>query len=167
VTGVIAQGNRLALGRAQPALGAEDQELRPPRLGRIPAHARILDQAEDVAAGAVPEQVLGQRQAPGRAGGMGLDLENLRCRGIEKLVGGTHYAIEAVRGGETRKSPFHSDSDANWNQTHFGDGILDEKCQCSQSSQCSQWRNWRNWLLAEKHFTFLVAFLALYLNPCS
>jgi hypothetical protein len=46
VTRVIPERDRLSVGRAQSALGAEDEELRARRKRRLPAHAHILREAE-------------------------------------------------------------------------------------------------------------------------
>ena len=50
VSGVVAEGDRLTVGRADPALGREDQELRAAELPRVPPHAGVLGPAEHVAA---------------------------------------------------------------------------------------------------------------------
>ncbi|MDB5348630.1 MAG: YjhG yagF: putative dehydratase, YjhG/YagF [Schlesneria sp.] len=46
VAGVIAQGNRLAVFAANPALGAEDQVLVSQQLPGVPAHAGVLGEPE-------------------------------------------------------------------------------------------------------------------------
>ena len=64
MTGMITEGNRFAVWGAQSALRAENQELFPPRLGRVPAHAGVLRHPKQIAAGTVPEHFFGNRQAP-------------------------------------------------------------------------------------------------------
>ena len=49
----------------------------------VPAHAGVLGQAEEVAAGRGAEQLLVQGQAAGGAGGVGLDLVEGRVGGVE------------------------------------------------------------------------------------
>ena len=73
MAGVIAEGDGLAVRRAHAALGAENEKLFAGGLGGL-AHAGILAEAEDVAAGAVEQHVFGDGEAAGRAGGMALDL---------------------------------------------------------------------------------------------
>src|SRR5262249_29061725 len=53
VAGVIAQRDGRAVRGADAALGAEDEELLAAQFGRVPAHAGVLCQAEEVAAGGV------------------------------------------------------------------------------------------------------------------
>ena len=48
---MIAEGNRRAVSRAQPALCAEDQEFLAAERRRIPTHAGVLAPAEQVARG--------------------------------------------------------------------------------------------------------------------
>ena len=62
VAGVIAERDRRAVRRADAALRAEDEELRAAELARVPAHAGVLRQPEEVAAGALEQHLLGQRQ---------------------------------------------------------------------------------------------------------
>ena len=66
VAGVIAQRDRGAVGGADAALGGEHEVLRAPQLARIPAHARVLGEAEDVAAGPFEEHLGGEGQLPRR-----------------------------------------------------------------------------------------------------
>ena len=63
---VITQRDRLAVVAANSTQRAEQQELRPGHPLRVPAHARVLSQAEQVAAGPVAQHLVGQRQAPRR-----------------------------------------------------------------------------------------------------
>src|SRR5262249_41514284 len=67
-------------GSADASLGAENQELAAIQLGRIPAHAGILRQTEEIAAGGFPQQFGRQRQTACRAGAAGLD-------GVNRVVG--------------------------------------------------------------------------------
>ena len=90
VPGVVAEGDRLSVGGAQPALRAEDEELLATGLRGLPAHAGVLAQAEEVAARAVAQQVLGQGQAPRGAGGARLDRVDLRGARVEDVADGAH-----------------------------------------------------------------------------
>ena len=74
VTGVIAQGDRFAVIGAESAGGAEDEEFLATQLSGIPAHAGVLREAEQIAAGPVEEHLLGKRQRASGAGCAGADL---------------------------------------------------------------------------------------------
>ena len=67
VSGVVAEGDRPAVGRADAALGRQDQVLRAPELPRIPAHAGVLGPAEEIAARPLEEHLRRQREAARRA----------------------------------------------------------------------------------------------------
>ena len=64
-----------------PPLRTQNEELLAARLGRVPAHARVLGQPEEVAAGTVEQHLLGKGQAPGRPGRAGADFINVRRAG--------------------------------------------------------------------------------------
>ena len=96
--GVITERDGLAIGRAQSALRAEDEKLFASDLGRIPTHAGILREAEQIAAGTVQQQVFRQGQTPRRTAGLRLNPVNLRRTGIEHVMGGTHAVIGASLG---------------------------------------------------------------------
>ena len=65
VAGVIPERDGTAVGFAQPALGAEDEILRPAGLGRVPAHPRVLGQAEEMAARLREQHLRRDGQTPG------------------------------------------------------------------------------------------------------
>ena len=67
MAGVVAQSDRGAVLGAQTALGGEDQVLGLGHVGRIPAHAGILGQAEKIAAGLLQEHVGGEGKVTGRS----------------------------------------------------------------------------------------------------
>jgi hypothetical protein len=70
MAGVVAERDRPAVLAAQASLRAEDQERGARCLARVPAHAGVLREAEEVAARR-PQQQLGlERQASGRAFGV-------------------------------------------------------------------------------------------------
>ncbi len=72
VSGVVAECDRGAVGAANTAIGAEHQVLRTTELARIPAHAGVLRETEDVSARAL-EKHLGRQWKPARrarAGGL-------------------------------------------------------------------------------------------------
>src|SRR5439155_4049544 len=71
VPGVVAEGDGGAVVGAEAAVGGEDEEFGPAERGGVPAHADVLGPAEQVAAGGVAEQVVGERQPAGRSGGGG------------------------------------------------------------------------------------------------
>ena len=85
VAGVIPERDGPAVGGADAALGAEHQELRPAQLARVPAHAGVLGQPEDVAARPLDQHLRGQRQAARRAGPRRLDPPQ-RAVGFHDLV---------------------------------------------------------------------------------
>ena len=78
VAGVVPQGHRRSVGRADSALGAEDQVLPAVQLAGTPPHAHVLGQGEQVAAGTFPQHVVGQRQAAFRTRRAGPDVEDGR-----------------------------------------------------------------------------------------
>src|SRR2546430_9634585 len=65
------------LFRSDAAVGAEHEELRPAQLARVPAHAGVLGEAEDVAARALQQHLGGQRKSARRAGADSLHIEHL------------------------------------------------------------------------------------------
>src|SRR5689334_15243325 len=75
VAGVIAQRDGRAVVSAEPAGGAEQEELAAIQFIGPPAHADVLAPAEQVAARSVPQKLLGERQRPGGAGGTGANIE--------------------------------------------------------------------------------------------
>ena len=83
VAGVVAERDGAAVGRADAALRAEDQELAAAQLGRVPAHAGVLRQAEDGAGGRQAQEFVVERQTAGGAGGVGVDGVNRRVGGID------------------------------------------------------------------------------------
>jgi len=96
VAAVVAEGDGAAIGGAEAAGGAEDEELLAAQVGRVPAHADILAPAEEVAAGSVAEHVVGERQATGRALGGGLHIEEGGIRidqGGKRGCSGSGHAI--------------------------------------------------------------------------
>ena len=75
VAGVIAEGDRRAVGGANAAVGRENQELAAGHRRRLPAHAGVLGPAEEIAGRALPQHFRGERQSPGRPGHTGGDVE--------------------------------------------------------------------------------------------
>ena len=68
VAGVVAERDRRAIRRADPAVSREDEELRAADGGRLPAHAGVLRPAEDIAGRSRAQHLRRQRQ---RAHGTG------------------------------------------------------------------------------------------------
>ena len=68
MAGVITQRDRLSVRRAQSALRAQNEKLFSPHFSRLPAHADVLRQAEQIAAGAFQQHFFGERQTSGRPG---------------------------------------------------------------------------------------------------
>src|SRR5207302_9858913 len=81
VASVETKRDRLSIRRAQTALRADDQKFFAPKLGRIPAHAGILGEAENVAAGLVEEHFRRERELAGGSFGPGGKVVNLLARG--------------------------------------------------------------------------------------
>ena len=105
VAGVIAEGDRAAVGAPHAALGAQQKELRAQQLPRIPAHARVLRQPEDVAARLLAQHLGGEGQAPGRPGAGRLDRPGLGARlddGVEGEGHGSSFLSEAPGHGHPR-----------------------------------------------------------------
>ena len=84
VPGVVAQRDRRAVGGADAALRAEDEEFLAAQLFWVPAHAGVLRQAEDVAAGGVAQELSGERQLARGPGGGGPQRVDRGIGGIEK-----------------------------------------------------------------------------------
>ena len=74
---VIPERDRLSIRRAQPALRAEHEELRPVRKRGVPSHADILREPKKIAARCTAEQFRREWQRAFRAGGVRADLENV------------------------------------------------------------------------------------------
>jgi hypothetical protein len=89
VTGVIAEGDGRAVGRADAAVGAEDEKLLgvAAERGGVLAHAGILGQAEEIAGGAVEQHLGSDGQGALRAPGSGANVVEGRIAGIEDVVG--------------------------------------------------------------------------------
>ena len=68
VPGVVAERDRRAIRRADPAVRRENEELRAADRRRLPAHAGVLRPAEDVAGRPRPQHLRGQRQRTHRTG---------------------------------------------------------------------------------------------------
>ena len=107
---VIAERDRRAVGRADAAHGAQDQELRAAQLGRVPAHAGVLRQAEQVAAGRVAQIVLIQRQLARWAGRVRADIVNRRVGSVEGIglfchLGGLYAFVLVVSVSDTAQAP--------------------------------------------------------------
>src|SRR5207253_4945483 len=80
VSRVIAERDRVSVGRPDPALRAREQESGPAELPRIPAHAGVLGEPEDVATRALEEHLRREREATFRPGRGGLDLPDRAIR---------------------------------------------------------------------------------------
>ncbi len=72
---VVTQRDRRAIGSADAALRAQDQKLSARQLRRVPTHADIHGQPENIAARGLAQQLRRQRQAARGTGGAGLDIE--------------------------------------------------------------------------------------------
>ncbi len=66
MSGVITQGPGMAVRPAQPTHRAQDQILRLIGILRVPAHAHILGQAKEIAAGTIEQHLLVNGQAAHR-----------------------------------------------------------------------------------------------------
>ena len=76
--GVKTEGDRLAVRRAHPPLRAENEELFPAKLARVPAHSGVLRPAENIAARRLAEHLRGQRQLPRRPRRFGANAKDVR-----------------------------------------------------------------------------------------
>ena len=91
---MIAERDRPAIRCAHAALSAEDEKWLAPNFARIPTHACVLRQTEQVAARSVAQHLLSQRQAAGGSRRFGLDLEDVVAGNRENLRGQTHKGLE-------------------------------------------------------------------------
>jgi len=80
VPGVVAEGDGPAVGGAHAPLCREHEVPRAAQLARVPSHARVLRQPEDVTARAVPEHLGGERQTAARPRRRALDLQHVAAR---------------------------------------------------------------------------------------
>ena len=78
MTGVIAQGDRSAIGRADAAVGTEDEELLPAERCRVPPHAGILTPAEGISGGPLEEHFRSDRERALGPTSLGSDVEKGR-----------------------------------------------------------------------------------------
>ena len=78
VAGVVAEGQRRAIRQPHASLRREDQHLAIGGAGRRPAHACVLREPEEIAAGALAEQGVCQRQRSCGSFGCGGDLVDRR-----------------------------------------------------------------------------------------
>ena len=72
-----------SIGRAQTALCAENEKLLAPQLRRIPAHAGVLREAENVAARAVPKHIFRERADCRQGPGPGCGREKILWRRLK------------------------------------------------------------------------------------
>ena len=86
VSGVVTERDWRAVGGADAALGTEDEKLFTAEQGGIPAHAGVLRQPKEVAAGHVPQLVGFKRQFSAGTGGGGAQGEDGVVSGIENWV---------------------------------------------------------------------------------
>src|SRR5262249_2848809 len=100
MAGVIAQRDGFSIGRADAALGAEEEKRFARGFAGVPAHAGVLSEAEDVAARTMAEVVVGQRQASDRTGGFGFDLEEVAAIGGEGFSAKAHGGERRMGGGK-------------------------------------------------------------------
>src|SRR5262249_18134955 len=95
MSGMVAQGNGSTIGGANAALGAEDQELLAAQARRFPAHAGILAQSKQIAAGPFAQHLVAERQLAGRPSRPGLYVKQAPVAAIEQIGG---YVIRQCHG---------------------------------------------------------------------
>jgi hypothetical protein len=100
VSGVVAECDGLAVVAAEAPLGAQDQVGRARGLARVPAHARVLGEAEEIAARGAAQHFRFDRETAARALGAGANLARIRV--AEDLREGRRPARQAHR-EKTRK----------------------------------------------------------------
>ena len=113
--------------RAHSILRAQDQKLFSPQLRRIPTHAGVLRETENVAARAVVQNVFGQRQTAGWAVRLGLNLVNVRGMIRQNVVTRIHAAIQAASLQQTKEkfpsaAPGQAGGDFSRNDSFAPDG---------------------------------------------
>ncbi len=87
VPGVIAEGDRRAVGGAHAAVRRQDQKLGRAERRWVPAHAGVLAPAEQIARGPGQEHLGGEGQRPGRPLGLAGDVENRGVFERERIKG--------------------------------------------------------------------------------
>ena len=80
MTGVKAESDGGAVWSAQAAVGAEDEDLGAEDAGRVPAHADVLAETEEIAGGLSEQHLGGDGESAGRARGVGCDGAQVRSR---------------------------------------------------------------------------------------
>ena len=102
---VVTQGDRSPIRSADSSLGPEKKVGGPADLWRIPAHAGILGQSENISAGGLAEQFLGQRQLADGSRGFGQDLVEGRVGLQEGVEGGRVWLGHRSHTFRRKKSP--------------------------------------------------------------
>ena len=108
VAGMVAESDRRAVRRADAALCAENEELGIAQAAGAPAHAGVLREAEDVAAGRVAQELFVQWQGAGGADGMGLDVEKAAFVVVYRDVAGTLGGHGHISFAEKSSSYLHT-----------------------------------------------------------
>jgi hypothetical protein len=83
VAGGEAEGDGGAVFGAKAAVGAEDEDLGAEDAGRVPTHADVLAEPEEVAGGLREEHLGGDGENAGGAGGVGGDAAELEVGAFE------------------------------------------------------------------------------------
>ena len=84
VAGVVAQRYGSAVGGANPAVGAQDQELFAAQQSRVPAHSGVLRPSEQIPRGARQQHFRGNGQRSRRPGSGGVHAIERGITGIQK-----------------------------------------------------------------------------------
>ena len=91
--GVITKRNRPSVFAADSSLCAQDEILIAQQLLRIPAHAGVLGEAEQIAARLRAQHLLGNRQSARRTSGAGLDVGNHGLGTAQEFVQSRGHAV--------------------------------------------------------------------------
>ena len=113
MSGVVAQCDRCAVGRADAAQGTDDQKLRPAQMRRIPPHAGILAEGKDVATGRRDHSLFVEWQGTGWSPGTGTHGVHIATGSHADGIVENVMDVDSVRHGRIQSilaSPIHSRS---------------------------------------------------------
>ena len=97
VAGVVAERDGRAVGGANAAVGAEDEELLAAERGGVPAHAGVLAPAEEIAGGPLEQHLGSDGQGAGGTGGLAADVVDGGIGGVEDVAGVHRVTIAPAR----------------------------------------------------------------------
>ena len=139
VTGVVAERDRGAIGRADAAVGAQDENFLPAQRRGIPAHARVLRPAEDVARGPRDQHFGGHGQRAGGAGNFAADVVKGGIAGIQELRERSRHVFlkfSVLTGGKMDVRQVGALAGQRWEEAPVSVGVLSARPQKFGSTCC-------------------------------